>query len=255
MRKMVIGGNWKMHLGTPESASDMLNELIPLVKNIDNVDIIVFPPFTALTSTNILKKTNIKFGGQNMYFEEKGAYTGEISPDFLKSFGCEHVILGHSERRTIFKETDNMINKKINKAIESNLKPIVCIGENLKQRKEGITKKIIEEQFKNTFKDLSKKQIKDVIIAYEPIWAIGTGETATPQQAEEVHVHIRDLISQQYDEKISEDIRIQYGGSIKPQNAEDLFSQKNIDGGLVGGASLDAKSFYQIIKAAGKISK
>jgi len=252
---MVIGGNWKMHLGTSEEANTMLNQLIPLVKEVKKVDIIIFPPFTALYSLSFLKNTNIKLGAQNMYFKDEGAFTGEISPQFLKPLGCDHVILGHSERRTIFKETDELINNKVKKALHSSLKPIVCIGENLEERKKGKTMDVIKFQFQNTFKGLSKEEMRNIIIAYEPIWAIGTGETATPEQAEEVHVSIRELLSKKYDKDTSEAVRIQYGGSIKPDNAKELFSQDNIDGGLVGGASLEAESFSKIIIAAQMISK
>ncbi|MFX1500949.1 MAG: triose-phosphate isomerase [Promethearchaeota archaeon] len=251
MRKPVIGGNWKMNRGTPIEAKDMLESIIPRVEGIDNVDIIIAPPYTVLTRAyEILKGTNIKLGAQNMYFEDKGAFTGEISPKFLKEIGVEYIILGHSERRDIFKETDSLINKKIKKALLINLKPIVCIGEHLEERETGRTKEIIEYQINETFKDISKEDMKKIIIAYEPIWAIGTGKTATPDQAEEIHIFIRELLARKYDKEIADIVRIQYGGSIKPNNAEDLFNKKNIDGGLVGGASLDSNSLFQIIKAA-----
>ncbi|MFX1364333.1 MAG: triose-phosphate isomerase [Promethearchaeota archaeon] len=256
MRKLVIGGNWKMNRGTPNETIEMLENLIPQVEGIDNVDIIIAPPYTVLTSAyEILKNTNIKLGAQNMHFEDKGAYTGEISPKFLKEIGVEYVILGHSERRDIFKESDSLINKKIKKALSINLKPIVCIGEHLEERETGRTKEIIEYQINETFRDLSKEEMKKIIIAYEPIWAIGTGKTATPEQAEEIHIFIRELLTKKYDKEISDIVRIQYGGSIKPINAEDLFNKKNIDGGLVGGASLDSNSLFQIIKAADKSIK
>lgn len=245
-----------MNRGTPNETIEMLENLIPQVEGIDNVDIIIAPPYTVLTSAyEILKNTNIKLGAQNMHFEDKGAYTGEISPKFLKEIGVEYVILGHSERRDIFKESDSLINKKIKKALSINLKPIVCIGEHLEERETGRTKEIIEYQINETFRDLSKEEMKKIIIAYEPIWAIGTGKTATPEQAEEIHIFIRELLTKKYDKEISDIVRIQYGGSIKPINAEDLFNKKNIDGGLVGGASLDSNSLFQIIKAADKSIK
>ncbi|MFX0024047.1 MAG: triose-phosphate isomerase [Candidatus Hermodarchaeota archaeon] len=251
MRKPIIGGNWKMNRGTPKEAKEMLEDLIPLVKTFNSVDIIICAPFTVLTTVhNILKDTNIKSGAQNMYFQEKGAYTGEISPIFLKNIGVEYVILGHSERRDIFNESNAMINKKLKMALSMELKPIVCIGEHLEEREAGKTKPVIEIQLNETFKNLTKEDIIKVIIAYEPIWAIGTGKTATPEQAEEIHVFIRDLLTRKFDEETANSIRIQYGGSIKPDNAEDLFNKKNIDGGLVGGASLQAESLSQIIKAA-----
>ncbi|NVM45490.1 MAG: triose-phosphate isomerase [Candidatus Lokiarchaeota archaeon] len=251
MRNPIIGGNWKMNKGSPSEATKMLKELIPLVKKIKSVDIVVAPPFTALFSTiQIVKNTNIMVGAQNMYYEEMGAFTGEISPEFLKDLGCKYVILGHSERRDIFNETNDLINKKLKKALNSNLNPIVCIGEHLEERESGRTKDVIENQFDLTFNDLKSEELSKVTIAYEPIWAIGTGKTATPEQAEEIHIFIRELIASNYDKKTAEIVRIQYGGSIKPTNANELFKKENIDGGLVGGASLHAKSLYEIIKAA-----
>ncbi|MFW9987188.1 MAG: triose-phosphate isomerase [Candidatus Odinarchaeota archaeon] len=256
MRKPIIGGNWKMNRGTPNETNEMLDKFIPQVEGIDTVDIVIATPFTALTTAyEILKNTNIKLGAQNMYFEDKGAFTGEISPYFLKEIGVEYIILGHSERRDIFKETDALINKKLKKALSTDLKPIVCIGEHLEEREKGKTTEIIEHQINNTFKDISKEEIIKTIIAYEPIWAIGTGKTATPEQAEEIHIFIRNLLIKKFDKKTADLIRIQYGGSIKPNNAEDLFNKENIDGGLVGGASLQSDSLAQIIKAADKTVK
>ncbi len=251
MRKPIIGGNWKMNRGTPEESNQMLERLIPLVKDIKSVDIVIAPPFTVLTTVyEILKDTKIKIAAQNMHFEEKGAYTGEISPIFLRKVGVEYVILGHSERRDIFNESDALINKKLKKALSIELKPIVCIGEHLEDREAGNTKKIIEYQFNETFKNLTKEEILKTVIAYEPIWAIGTGKTATPEQAEEIHIFIRELLKIKFDIETADNLRIQYGGSINPNNAEELFNKKNIDGGLVGGASLRSDSFFKIIKAA-----
>ncbi len=253
MRKLVIGGNWKMNRGTPEESDEMLKKLIPLISAVQNVDVVISPPFTTLINVyKTLKNTNIKIGAQNMHYEEKGAFTGEISPDVLRALGVEYVILGHSERRNIFNESDALINKKLKKALSSDLKPIVCIGEHLNERVSGKTKEIITNQMRETFKELNSHQMRETVIAYEPIWAIGTGKTATPEQAEEIHVFIRDLISQTFDQETADLVRIQYGGSIKPINAEELFSKENIDGGLVGGASLQADSLSQIIKAADK---
>ena len=253
MRKPIVGGNWKMNKGTSNEAVEMLESLIPQVQGINTVEIIIAAPFTVLTSAyKVLKNTNIKLGAQNMYYEDKGAYTGEISPQFLKGIGVEFVILGHSERRDIFKESDALINKKLKKALSMNLKTIVCIGEHLEEKETGKTKEIIQYQINETFKDLSKEEMIKTVIAYEPIWAIGTGKTATPEQAEEIHIFIRNLLSQKFDKETADSIRIQYGGSIKPDNAEDLFNKNNIDGGLVGGASLQANSFFQIIEAADK---
>jgi len=253
MRKPIVGGNWKMNRGTPNETVEMLESLIPQVEGIDTVDIVIAAPFTVLTSAyKVLKNTDIKLGAQNMYYKDKGAYTGEISPQFLKEIGVEFVILGHSERRDIFKESDALINKKLKKALSMNLKTIVCIGEHLEERETGKAKDIIQYQINETFKDLSKEEMIKTVIAYEPIWAIGTGKTATPEQAEEIHTFIRNLLSLKFDKETADSIRIQYGGSIKPDNAEDLFNKNNIDGGLVGGASLQANSFFQIIEAADK---
>jgi triosephosphate isomerase len=251
LRKPVIGANWKMNRGTPSEAKEMLLELIPLVKEIKDVEIVIAPPYTSISTTlKLLKSTNIKVGAQNMYFEESGAFTGEISPTFLKKIGCEYVILGHSERRNIFNETDELINKKIKKALDITLSPIVCIGEHLEEREMGNTKNVIKNQFNLTFEGMTKEQMKKIIIAYEPIWAIGTGRTATPEQAEEIHLFIREIIEEKYNKDTADSVRIQYGGSIKPSNAKELFSKANIDGGLVGGASLQAESLYEIIKSA-----
>ncbi len=245
-----------MNRGTPEEAQEMLENLIPLIKSIDTVDIVIAPPFTSLRSAYIsTKDTNINISAQNMHFEEKGAFTGEISPNFLKNIGIEYVILGHSERRDIFKETNALINKKLKKALLMELKPLVCIGEHLEEREAGKTKEIIEFQIYETFKDLSNTEMIKTVIAYEPIWAIGTGKTATPEQAEEIHVFIRELLSKRFDNETADSVRIQYGGSIKPINAEDLFNKENIDGGLVGGASLKADSLADIIRAAEKSTK
>ena len=250
MRNPIIGGNWKMNKGTPSEAIEMLEELISLVKKIDSVDIVIVPPFTVLFSAiQTVKNTNIMVGAQNMYYEEKGAFTGEVSPVFLKELGCKYVILGHSERRDIFNESDDLINKKLKKALKAGLNPIVCIGEHLEERETGRTKDVIEKQFKLTFKDLKSEELDRVTIAYEPIWAIGTGKTATPEQAEEIHIFIRELIATIYGKNTAETVRIQYGGSIKPTNAKEIFKKENIDGGLVGGASLQSKSLYEIIKA------
>jgi len=251
MRNPIIGGNWKMNKGIPSEAAEMLKELIPLVKKIRYVDIVIAPPFTAISSViQTVEKTNIMVGAQNMYYEEKGAFTGEVSAIFLKALGCKYVILGHSERRDIFNENDDLINKKLKKALNSDLIPIVCIGEHLEERETGKTKEIIENQFNRTFKDLKSKEISKTIIAYEPIWAIGTGKTATPEQAEEIHIFIRELIESSYGKITAEKVRIQYGGSIKSNNAKEIFEKENIDGGLVGGSSLQSKSFYEIIIAA-----
>ena len=251
MRRKVIAGNWKMHNDLKQS-EDLINSLKNLLKDKSvNCEVIICPPFTSLSeASKLISGSIIKLGAQNMHFEDKGAFTGEISSSMLKSTGCEFVILGHSERRTIFKENDITINAKIKKALEQGLKPIFCIGETLEEREEEITRDIIKRQVENGLNGITSDQLKKIIIAYEPVWAIGTGKTATPEQAQEVHHFIRVLIEAKYSESVSENLIIQYGGSVKPENAKELLSQKDIDGALVGGACLIAESFYGIIKEA-----
>lgn len=249
MRKTVIAGNWKMNNDLAQSEK-LIVELKNLLQNEKpNCDVIVCPPFTSLTeASKLLKGSSIYLGAQNMYFEENGAFTGEISASMLKSVGCEYVILGHSERRTIFGENDVMINKKIKKALEAGLTPIFCVGELLGERETGITNDVVKKQILVGLTDVTDEEMKKIIIAYEPVWAIGTGKTATPAQAQEVHEFIRDLIEIDYSLEIANDVTIQYGGSVKPENAKELLSQKDIDGALVGGACLKADSFLGIIK-------
>lgn len=239
-RKKIIAGNWKMNKTLSET-SKLIEELKPMVKN-DEVDVVFcVPSINILKAIELVKDSNIKIGAQNMYFEDAGAYTGEISPAMLKDAGVEYVILGHSERREYFAETDEIINKKLKKAFEYGLKPIVCCGETLTQRQQGITIDFIRQQIKIAFMDISADLAKNVVIAYEPIWAIGTGLTATKEQAEEVCASIRACIREIYDENVADVIRIQYGGSVNAKNAKELFEQADIDGGLVGGASLKAE--------------
>jgi triosephosphate isomerase len=250
MRKKVIAGNWKMFNdinGTVKLISDIKNDLNG--KNTCAV-VIVCPPFTNLeTASTLLKGSTVKLGAQNMYFEENGAFTGEVSPLMLNSVGVEYVVLGHSERRTIFGENDLLINKKIKAAIKHDLKPIFCIGETLEEREKGVTFKVIETQVRKGLEGLNEAELINLIVAYEPVWAIGTGKTATPQQAQEVHKFIRDLISKLYSPSFADGIVIQYGGSVKPENAKELLSQPDIDGALVGGACLKSDSFLKIIEA------
>ena len=244
--KALIAANWKMNKGIKEAVS-FVKSFEKLAKNAKNIDIAVCPPFTLLFKLNeLLKNSGIKLGAQNMHFEEKGAYTGEISPLMLKDAGCEYVILGHSERRQYFKETDDLINKKVKSALRHKLKPILCIGETLQQRNNNKTMEIIKKQIINDLNNVSDEGMKDIAIAYEPVWAIGTGKNATPKQAEEVHKFIRSLLLKNYNKKISDSVRIIYGGSVKPDNIKDLMKMKNIRGALVGGASLDPKNFAEI---------
>ena len=250
MRKKIIAGNWKMNNDINES-QNLVSGIINGLGADDKCDVIVCPPFTSLNEVNLLiKDTQLKLGAQNMFYEDSGAYTGEISASMLKSVGCEFVILGHSERRTIFDEKDEIINKKIKKAIESKLKVIFCIGETLSQREEGATYDVIRLQTIKGLQDISRQNLRNIIIAYEPVWAIGTGKTATPEQAQEVHSFIRNLIKENYTDESAKEIIIQYGGSVKPDNAAALLSQPDIDGALIGGACLKADSFLSIIAAA-----
>ena len=238
-RRKIVAGNWKMNK-TPSEAGALVDELIPLVKS-DDVDVVFcVPAINIIPVGEKIKGTNVALGAQNMYYEESGAYTGEIAPSMLEEAGVKYVIIGHSERRDYFKETDEMINKKVLKAFEHGITPIICCGESLTQRKQGIYIDWIRMQIKIAFQNVTADQAKKAVIAYEPIWAIGTGETATSDQAEEVCGAIRKCIAEVYDEATAEAIRIQYGGSVNAGNAAELFAKPDIDGGLVGGASLKA---------------
>ena len=236
-RKKIIAGNWKMNM-TPSEAVELVNTLKPLVAN-EEVDVVFcVPAIDIIPVVEAAKGSNIQVGAENMYFEEKGAYTGEISPNMLVDAGVKYVILGHSERRDYFKETNEDINKKMHKAFEHGLTPIMCCGESLEQREQGVTMDFIRQQVKVGFLGITAEQAKTAVIAYEPIWAIGTGKTATTEQAQEVCKAIRECIAEVYDEATADAIRIQYGGSVNAKAAPELFVQPDIDGGLVGGAAL-----------------
>ncbi len=238
-RKKIVAGNWKMNM-TPSQAVKLVEELKPLVAS-DKVDVVYcVPAIDIVPVVEAVKGTNVAVGAENMYYEEKGAYTGEISPEMLVDAGVKYVIIGHSERRDYFKECDCMLNKKVKKAFEHGLTPILCCGESLEQRETGVTMDWIRLQIKSDLVDVTADQVKSMVIAYEPIWAIGTGKTATTAQAEEVCKGIRECIAEMYDEATAEAVRIQYGGSVNAGNAAELFAQPDIDGGLVGGASLKA---------------
>lgn len=239
MRKKIIAGNWKMNM-TPSQAVALVNELKPLVANEDVDVVFCVPAIDIIPVVEAVKGSNIQVGAENMYFEDKGAFTGEISPEMLTDAGVKYVIIGHSERREYFAETDETVNKKVLKALEHGLTPIVCCGESLTQREQGITIDWIRQQIKIAFLNVTASQAATTVIAYEPIWAIGTGKVATTEQAEEVCAAIRACIAEIYDEATAESIRIQYGGSVSASSAPELFAQANIDGGLVGGASLKA---------------
>ncbi|HJC24924.1 MAG TPA: triose-phosphate isomerase [Candidatus Eisenbergiella merdavium] len=236
-RRKIIAGNWKMNM-TPSQAVELINTLKPLVVT-DEVDVVFcVPAIDIIPAVEAAKGSNIEIGAENMYFEEKGAYTGEIAPDMLTDAGVKYVIIGHSERREYFAETDETVNKKVLKAFEHGITPIICCGETLTQREQGITIDWIRQQIKIAFLNVTADQAKTAVIAYEPIWAIGTGKTATTEQAQEVCAAIRACIGEIYDEATAEAIRIQYGGSVNAATAPELFAQPDIDGGLVGGASL-----------------
>ena len=251
MRKQFIAGNWKMFKDLVETAELIKSLEVQLGALDSKVTVAVCPPFTSLAiAANMLKGSTIRLGSQNMSQYDEGAYTGEVSWKMLKSVGCEYVILGHSERRQYFGETNELINEKARKALANGLKTIICVGETLDQREKGVTTQIITTQIKSVLTGIGLHDMENVTIAYEPVWAIGTGKNATPVQAQEVHQAIRKLIGQLYTWAIAENVIIQYGGSVKPENAKDLLSQDDIDGALVGGACLKADSFAAIIQAA-----
>ena len=245
MRKIVVAGNWKMNK-TPAQTVELINELKPLVAGSNN-DCVICVPYTSLyTAVEACKGTNIKVGAQNMYFEESGAYTGEIAPSMLTEMGVEYVVIGHSERRQYFAETDETVNLKVKKAFEHRLIPIICVGESLEQREQGVTFELVSMQTKIALLGLDKEDVKKAIIAYEPIWAIGTGKTATSEQAQEVCAKIRETVEEVFGKEVADVITIQYGGSVNAKNAAELFAKPDIDGGLVGGASLKAEDFSVI---------
>ena len=248
MRTTVVAGNWKMNK-TPKQTTELINELKPLVADSKN-KCIVCVPFTSLSNAiEACKGSIIEVGAENMYFEEKGAFTGEIAPDMLSEMGVKYVILGHSERRQYFAETNETVNKKVLKAFEHNLTPIICVGESLEQREQGITVELVRMQTKIALGGLTADQVKKCIIAYEPIWAIGTGKTATSDQAQEVCKAIRDVVAEVYGKDAADEIIVQYGGSVNAGNSKELFAKEDIDGGLVGGASLKANDFSVIVNS------
>lgn len=255
-KKMIIA-NWKMNKGLVQSQqfADELKLHIEKHKVID-ADIILCPPFTSLEAVNKkLNGTQVKLGAQNMHFESIGAYTGEISAGMLKSCGCEYVILGHSERRQYFGETNSIINKKVLKALDEGLKPILCIGENLQEHEDKLTEPIIEEQLTACLQHVGEEGINNITIAYEPVWAIGTGKNATAHQVESVHNFLRKKLKKMYNEEVSKNTRIIYGGSVTPENAKELFAAQTVNGGLIGGASLEVEKFVQIINSANTNNK
>jgi triosephosphate isomerase len=251
MRKKIVAANWKMNMTQAESAAFVESLLLDL-SDVSDVEVVIIPPFTAIAKVTeaLGKAQNIKIGAQNMHWERSGAFTGEISAALLRDLFVRYVVLGHSERRRLFGETDEIVNRKVRAAHEATLRPIVCVGETLEQRDRGNVEKILAIQLRGSLAELSAKELGETVIAYEPVWAIGTGRNATPQQAQEAHGFIRKTLGELSDEATADRMRIQYGGSVKPDNARELMSQADIDGALVGGASLDPRSFAQIVEGA-----
>ena len=248
MRKPFIAGNWKMHMKTSE-ASGLASELVASCREIDGVDMAVAPPFTALAEVGkALAGSSIALGAQNMHWEDKGAFTGEIAPSMLTDVGCRYVILGHSERRQFFGETDEGVNRKVLAAFKHKLVPIVCVGESEEERDRGVTFVIVDRQVTGALRDVAASQMANVVVAYEPLWAIGTGRTATPAQAQEVHQTIRAKLAVLFGSETAAAVRILYGGSVKPDNIDSLVAEADIDGALVGGASLKAASYVRICR-------
>lgn len=246
-RRPILAGNWKMNKTTAE-ARELAGKLMPLVAGAKDREIVLSPPFTALQAVgDTIKGSNIALAAQNLHWEEKGAFTGEISADMLLDLGCKYVIIGHSERRQYFGETDDTVNKRLRKALDKGLMPIVCVGETLQEREAGGVQDVIERQIAGALKGVTGDEMKKIVIAYEPVWAIGTGKTATPEQANEVHSLIRRKVQQAYSAEIAGGIRIQYGGSVTPENVSSLMAMPDIDGALVGGASLKPESFAAIV--------
>ncbi len=251
MRKKIVAANWKMNMLQAE-AGEFVKDLLLEIGDISAVEVVIVPPFTAIArvTESLGRAQNIKVGAQNMYWEHGGAFTGEISAAMLRDLFVRYVVLGHSERRQLFRETDEIVNRKVRAALEATLRPIVCVGETLEQREKGSVEKILSLQLKGSLASLTAKDLHETVIAYEPVWAIGTGRNATPEQAQEAHAFVRETLRQLWDENTADRVRIQYGGSVKPENAAALMSQPDIDGALVGGASLDPRSFAQIVQSA-----
>ncbi len=250
MRKPIVAGNWKMNK-TVADALALVNGMKGELAAIQGVDVVLCPTFTALHAVGqAIKGTAIDLGAQNMHAEKSGAFTGEIAADMIREAGCHYVILGHSERRQYFKESDELVNKKAKAALAAGLIPIVCVGELLAERESGKTEAVVGSQVRGSLAGLGANEMLKTVIAYEPVWAIGTGKTATPAQAQDVHAFIRKVLKEMHDEHIAQSVRIQYGGSVKAANAKELFHMPDIDGGLIGGASLEARSFIDIVKGA-----
>jgi triosephosphate isomerase (TIM) len=249
-RKRIIAGNWKMNKTVPE-AVELAMAIRGELSGSSDVDIVLCPPFTALAAVaESLDGSSISYGAQNMHWENSGAFTGEISPHMLRGLYCHYVILGHSERRTYFGENDEIVNRKAKAALAATLRPIICVGETIEQRQAGDHIRVVENQVRGSLAGIAAADIKKAVVAYEPVWAIGTGLTASPEQAQEMHACIRKELAAMFSQDVAESIRIQYGGSMKPSNAAELLAQPDIDGGLIGGASLEVRSFVELVKIA-----
>jgi triosephosphate isomerase len=257
MRKTIIAGNWKLYKTISEGielANGLKRELFKI--SAEDIDIVVCPVFTALSEiSEVVADSNIFLGAQDSYWQDEGAFTGEVSVKMLKDAGCKYIIIGHSERRQFFSETNETVNKKIKAVLSHDLTPIVCVGEMLAEREAGNTFKVLDDHVKNGLAGFSAEEAQKMVIAYEPVWAIGTGKTATPQQAQEAHQYIRGILAKLYNKDAANAVRIQYGGSVKPENIEELMRQPDVDGALVGGASLKVDSFAQIVMSAAKVKK
>jgi len=249
-RKKLIAGNWKMNKTSAEAVA-LARDIVTGAGTRSDVEVLLCPPFTALESVaKVVDGSQVRLGAQNMHFESSGAFTGEVSAPMLRAFFATHVILGHSERRALFGETDELVNRKVLSALKNQLRPIICVGESLKEREAGSTLKVVQTQTERALEGVSKEMAPSIVIAYEPVWAIGTGTVATTEQAQEVHGFIRGLLTKLMGEAAAQRMRILYGGSMKPSNAPELLAQKDIDGGLIGGASLEARSFLELVSAA-----
>jgi triosephosphate isomerase (TIM) len=253
MRKKILAANWKMNL-THIEAESYVEAFLNEVGEVNDVEIVIIPSFTSIPTLAQASGNApfIRLGAQNLHWEKSGAFTGEVSATMLRALFVKYVIIGHSERRALFGETDQMVQKKVHTALEAGLRPIMCVGETLAEREAGSVQKVLRQQVEEGLKGAPAEHLSEVVLAYEPIWAIGTGRTATPAQAEEVHAFLRSVLAELFDQTAADRMRIQYGGSVKPENAEELMREPNIDGALVGGASLDAHSFARIVRASGK---
>ena len=255
MRKPIIAGNWKMYKNVEES-TELASQIKKGLSGMKEVEVLLCPPFTSLRDVSeIISNTEIKLGAQNCYWLNEGAYTGEVAPRMLKSAGCQYVIIGHSERRAMFGETNQTVNKKVLLALKEGLNPIMCVGERLEERENKKTFDVVKSHVEGGLKDIKKEDMLSIVIAYEPVWAIGTGKNATPEQAQEVHKFIRELLTGMFDKTVARAVRIQYGGSVKPDNIEGIMKEADVDGALVGGASLKSDSFVELVHKTSKVKK